>query len=259
MNCQKFETIVSELARNQMMEADIRAEALAHTFKCSECSDRLRDQKLLSAGLNALAVDMGGLQAPPQLELKLRDAFRQTNQVTPFTIRKRANTRYWLSAIAAMLLIVMGLAMAKVRFNRIQDEVADIPQQSVPISTAGSERVSSITAEVATRNSVEKIESPRRRHATLSYAANTRKRPPRNDEALASNHAAPEVATDFMPLGYMSAANFQDGGQVVRVELPRSALATFGIPVNMDRYNERVKADVLFGTDGLAHAIRFVQ
>jgi hypothetical protein len=27
----------------------------------------------------------------------------------------------------------------------------------------------------------------------------------------------------------------------------------------MDRYNEKVKADVIFGVDGLAHAIRFVQ
>jgi len=26
MNCQKFEAIVSELARNQMMDADLRAE-----------------------------------------------------------------------------------------------------------------------------------------------------------------------------------------------------------------------------------------
>ena len=50
-----------------------------------------------------------------------------------------------------------------------------------------------------------------------------------------------------------------DGGQIVRVELPRSALANFGLPVNMDRSNEKVKADVLFGVDGLAHAIRFIQ
>jgi hypothetical protein len=27
----------------------------------------------------------------------------------------------------------------------------------------------------------------------------------------------------------------------------------------MDRYNEKVKADVLLGVDGMAHAIRFVQ
>jgi hypothetical protein len=36
-------------------------------------------------------------------------------------------------------------------------------------------------------------------------------------------------------------------------------MANFGFPVNMDRYNERVKADVLLGVDGVAHAIRFVQ
>ena len=51
----------------------------------------------------------------------------------------------------------------------------------------------------------------------------------------------------------------QDGGQIVRVQLPRSALVNFGLPVNMDRYSEKVKADVLIGVDGLAHAIRFVQ
>jgi hypothetical protein len=45
----------------------------------------------------------------------------------------------------------------------------------------------------------------------------------------------------------------------MRVELPRSALAGFGLPVNMDRVNERVKADVLVGPDGQAQAIRFVQ
>jgi hypothetical protein len=72
-----------------------------------------------------------------------------------------------------------------------------------------------------------------------------------------ANHA--EIATDFIPLGYMTAVNLQDGGQIVRVELPRSALANFGLPVNMDRYNEKVKADVLVGVDGLAHAIRFIQ
>jgi len=51
----------------------------------------------------------------------------------------------------------------------------------------------------------------------------------------------------------------QDGGQLVRVELPRSALARFGLPVNTERANQRVKADVLFSADGLARAIRFVQ
>ena len=68
-----------------------------------------------------------------------------------------------------------------------------------------------------------------------------------------------EIATDFFPVGDGSALNLQDGGQLVRVELPRSALVRFGLPVNIDRANQRVKADVLVGADGLARAIRFVQ
>ncbi|HZJ45011.1 MAG TPA: hypothetical protein VFD63_14655 [Pyrinomonadaceae bacterium] len=262
MNCQKFEAIVSELARNQMMDADLRAEALAHTFKCSECSDRMRDQKVLSSGLNALALDMNQLQAPPQLELKLREAFRQSKQVTPFPVRKRSNRRYWLSAVAAMLLIVIGLAVVRAQLKGVQEELAKIPPQSIPVSeiqTPEAPQALQSKQEVIAGNK-EKVETPRRRQQSQSfYAANNRKRVTSKNEAVAANHVTREVATDFMPLGYMNASSFQDGGQLVRVELPRSALAKFGIPVNMDRYNEKVKADVLFGADGLAQAIRFVQ
>jgi len=62
-----------------------------------------------------------------------------------------------------------------------------------------------------------------------------------------------------MPLGYLNPSVLQDGGQIVRVEVPRATLANFGIPVNMDRYNERVRADILVAVDGTPRAIRFVQ
>jgi hypothetical protein len=57
----------------------------------------------------------------------------------------------------------------------------------------------------------------------------------------------------------MNTVALQDGGQIIRVRLRRSELLRFGFPVNMERYNENVKADVLVGVDGLARAIRFVQ
>ena len=76
--------------------------------------------------------------------------------------------------------------------------------------------------------------------------------------APAINETESEIATHFMPLGY-GPINPQDGGQLVRVELSRTAMLSMGLPVNMDRYGERVKADVLLGPDGLARAIRFVQ
>jgi hypothetical protein len=74
-----------------------------------------------------------------------------------------------------------------------------------------------------------------------------------------ADSSAAEITTDFMPVGYASAANLQEGGQLVRVELPRSALVAFGLPMNFNRYDEKVKADVFFGADGMARAIRFVQ
>jgi hypothetical protein len=77
--------------------------------------------------------------------------------------------------------------------------------------------------------------------------------------AVAANSETKEVTSDFVALGYGNAMDLQDGGQLVRVELPRAALARFGLLLDMDHADERVKADVLVGTDGLARAIRFVK
>ena len=100
------------------------------------------------------------------------------------------------------------------------------------------------------------LETPKVEVVAQKPRRRTVRRPENN--AIA-NHVNREIATDFMPLGYLNPATLQDGGQIIRVELPRSSLVNFGLPVNMNRYHEKVKADVLLGADGLAHAIRFVQ
>ncbi len=45
---------------------------------------------------------------------------------------------------------------------------------------------------------------------------------------------------------------------VVRVEVPRSAMIALGYSVTADRAAERVRADVVMGSDGLARAVRFL-
>jgi HAMP domain-containing protein len=45
---------------------------------------------------------------------------------------------------------------------------------------------------------------------------------------------------------------------VVRVEVPRSAMIALGYSVTADRAAERVRADVVLGSDGLARAVRFL-
>ena len=249
MNCQRFENIVSELARGQMMAAKQRGEALAHSDACEHCAARLRDEEMLTRGLQSLAAQMDHLAAPDQLEAQLLEAFR-THPGAAAT--RHFRSRYWLAAVAAVLLIAMSLVALRWRSNPV-----DVPRQAVVVPSSPK-----------TPEEKPLREEPRR---DVEYqAANDTPRqritkPPRHRQVRSSENTQTaslggnEIATDFIPLRYMNAANLQDGGQIVRVELPRSTLANFGLPVNMDRYNEKVKADVLYGVDGLAHAIRFVQ
>jgi hypothetical protein len=78
------------------------------------------------------------------------------------------------------------------------------------------------------------------------------------NNTLQTNEA--ERVTEFISLTTgVPPATPLEGGQLVRVQLPRAALASLGLPLNIERENEPVKADVLLGNDGLAHAIRFVR
>ncbi|MBA3768126.1 MAG: hypothetical protein H0W99_14330, partial [Acidobacteria bacterium] len=94
--------------------------------------------------------------------------------------------------------------------------------------------------------------------ANINRAGNST-RSPQPVNTTASNSTAGDIATDFIPLTYGASQGTMDGGHVVRVELPRTALAQFGLPVNAERSSEPVTADVLLGDDGLARAIRFVR
>lgn len=67
-----------------------------------------------------------------------------------------------------------------------------------------------------------------------------------------------EITSDFMPLTYVANASAQ-GGQIVRVEMPRATLLALGIPIPGEPTREHLKADVLLNNEGLALAIRLVQ
>src|SRR5215813_5700830 len=101
MNCQKFESVVSELARGQMMAAELRGEALAHVDGCADCAMRLRDEEMLTRGLHSLAAEMESLEAPANIEANLLMAFRARQSDVPAPVaRKQSHTAYWLAAVA---------------------------------------------------------------------------------------------------------------------------------------------------------------
>jgi len=76
-------------------------------------------------------------------------------------------------------------------------------------------------------------------------------------EAVDPVDAADEVMTDFIPVVYDP--DPIGHGSLVRVELPRAALSAFGLPVNEDRGEDLVQADLLLDDDGLMRAVRFVE
>lgn len=254
MNCQKFESVVGELARGQMMAVEQRGEALAHIDACEDCALRLRDQEMLTHGLHSLAAEMESFEAPAAIEANLLMAFRARQSVAKVPVTRRQwHAAYWLAAVAAMLLIAISVFVFRWTTRPIADprnaanqgepqRTPQVPERPAPQSTASDENPSDERLAQAPK-------PKRNRHGSPRQSAGNQ----------LANHVTNEIATDFIPLSYMSATSLQDGGQIVRVKLPRSALVNFGLPVNMDRYNEKVKADVLFGVDGTARAIRFVQ
>ena len=256
MNCQRFEQVVSDLARSQMMEADVRAEALVHGEQCERCAARLVDEEKLSRALQFMSADMESLAAPDGIELKLREAFRQRHEVVPSAANSSnsSKSRYWLVAVAAALLVAMGAMAMWLGSDGPQKSVADNqPQKQVETPAGPSSPTGPIEPEPQKTEERADNREPKRQ-APKPVRRPTRKAP----ETQMANHASNEIATDFMPLGDANALTLQDGGQIIRVKLPRSTLIRFGFPVNMDR-NENVKADVIVGVDGLARAIRFVQ
>jgi hypothetical protein len=62
----------------------------------------------------------------------------------------------------------------------------------------------------------------------------------------------------FLPLPNTERVGPNDDVNVVRMELPRSAMLVVGLDVNPERVSETVEAEVMLGPDGLARAVRFV-
>jgi hypothetical protein len=63
---------------------------------------------------------------------------------------------------------------------------------------------------------------------------------------------------DFIPLPNVEALGPNDEVNLVRIEVPRSALMALGFAVSAERALEPVEADVVLGPDGQARAVRFL-
>jgi len=256
MFCRDFEIIAGDLASGRLMEAGKRERALRHASECSACALWLNAERTLEAGLSALADGAGEGEAPPHLKLALRAAFDREVKAAPLPISAPARSRNlarWRLAAAALILFAVAVALLS-RVGSPNLKKDDLTGREKPSpSSIPSRREQSPRRDIEPDKPEQKIDAyvakktPTKRH--------TRRRAANPDEVARND----ETVTDYIPLTYLADATAVEGGIVLRVELPPSALMAVGLPAPVERTDSRVKADVVIGDDGVARAVRFVR
>ena len=277
MNCQEFDRILNELVQPKLTEAALRETALAHSSACQLCAMRLANARSLAEGLKSLAATTEAKSAPSHVEDTLLAAFRQQTVVTAAAVvasPKAANVLQfppkqnrrpvWALAAAAALLIAFGIFAAsqlrKAPATPATKEVASVPNPSPTVELSREqESQTELAINASSQTGVKPIPGPR---FNLQVAAK------QTDDGFSVSSTlgeftplieGQEIATDFLPLAYETADQPMESGQLIRVQMPRTALASFGLPINMERASGTVKADLLLADDGSARAIRFIR
>ena len=240
MNCQDFEGIINDLAREQAVPVADRARALVHGETCARCAGRMHDEFMVTGALRALAASADQQEAPPQVEGALRYAFRQQNRRPNRMVPVR--WQGWggalaMGAVAAAMLLVLGLTMTALRR----------PEAPERKPAEGSRQV-----KPSHKNQIENAGA--QTEAPVSPAGGT-------TSAEGSDLFAMEAGGEegFVPLQLGDDLADVDGGQVMRVEVPSAALVSLGLLSSQGDGAEGIEADVLLGQDGVAHAIRLVK
>lgn len=178
------------------------------------------------------------LQAPARLETQLRAAFRQGQWRKESQVPTR--WRLWAAVGLAACLVIAGGVAWVLNWGEVEPPAAVV--QSLPPAPEAlwALKKSSPVGGVA-RGAVPRAGA----------------RAPGGDPKLAGQ--AGEAATDFIVVTHPATWPDAETRQLLRVQMPRMAAAALGVPVNAERAEEMIRADVVVGQDGVVRAIRFVQ
>ena len=248
MNCHDFEKLALALARNSLLDAAARDQGLIHTEVCNRCAARLAQERALLARVRAVAVEMAGEEPPARVDALLLAAFRAQTAATASSIAIPAQGRagrwsnWKFAAVAAGILILISvMAIIWKSTNSRMPQREERAVAPTPVNTPGPQAEPPVGRDQVGDERPKNLPKRVHRHASVKSP----------DEA--------EVVTQFFPLREGEDLTTLDSLQVLRVELPGSALGEVGLPFDPETVNEPVKADVVLGQDGLARAIRFVR
>jgi predicted anti-sigma-YlaC factor YlaD len=239
MDCAQFQEVLHELDRPGADGDALCERALAHAESCSDCATLLTEMESLAFSLRQLAEESAEMQAPPRLETLLLQEFRREKAATA-----SRGVRWQLAAfgIAAAVLLTLGLSLH--RQHLVTPEGMDAAQNSSQGVTTAPDN------SATTKTSTAVPDSNMQQGVSHAQAAGNSTQSAATDDT--------EYATAYMPLPYAYDPSGLEGGAVVRVVLPRAALASYGLPVEGMGLRDQVTADMVISQDGTPQAIRLV-
>ncbi len=233
MNCEEFEAIGLDAERDASLSEVERVAAREHAGTCSRCAALQDSWQAAGIELRSFAEDTILAQAPPRVEMRLRQEFR-TQHVT-LRVRRTAVVTAWALATAAVL--AGAVSWRNWRHNQLHETASHV--NSVPVASKSPESNSAAPAN----------------HETPAEVPN--EKPQRTSPRAASSEAlvAENELTGFTLLPGAFAADTDDAA-ILRVRMQRGTLGALGLPVNEERANEWIQVDLLVGDDGLPQAVR---
>ncbi|MGH9709302.1 MAG: hypothetical protein ACRD37_01990, partial [Candidatus Acidiferrales bacterium] len=193
MKCAEFENVVHGVVRPDTLDKAAAVMAKFHAQTCERCAARLAQAQLLALALDAAAQDSAALEAPPHLESALVSAFREHHRGFERTRHERRTRLRWLEGSALAVAAAVLLAIGAWNFSR--PRVANIPGGHAS-----------------------------RQGTPLAPEANSASSGSQN-EMVETAVAQSDATADFVPVPYGETFAPGDSGVIVRVEMPRSALA----------------------------------
>jgi hypothetical protein len=250
MSCREQDDGIVELARGAELEPHRLREVRAHLGGCASCRSRFEEQRALTEGLGALAKAADRVRASRDLESRLLDAFHaQHAPATGATVEtsrggaSRPSPRTWAirAGLAAAAMLVLAVIPAW-----LLEPPPPKPKPPVPKVAAVREAPPPLPPSAVAPPAVA---SPGVRPAPVVTRSRRQARP---DAGILR-------PADFVSLpGALGLPDFESG-VIARVQLPLTSLPNYGIPIAPDAARSTVPADILFGQDGLARAIRLVR
>ncbi|HVB33254.1 MAG TPA: hypothetical protein VNJ52_02590 [Patescibacteria group bacterium] len=229
MKCHEFAEIVHDLARSGQLDEAEAAIARAHAETCPGCACLLLEAEALVAMFREASAGSRSLGAPARVESAVVAAFRNANAANGQRARRWKPS--WRLALAG---VYAAAAVALIVFASLGRPPQRPP---LPAARAGSATPAALAAAGQNPSVAQTVSG----HESLAAESDANR------------------ASGFVPVPFAGGFAQGDAGVIVRVQVPRAALAELGYPVDEAQGEGMVQADLLVGEDGWPHAVRIAK